>query len=136
LPCLTVVTFGPAFFAWFLGPEWREAGEQSRWLILWLGVGFCNVPAVTLLRVLRVQGQFLFYQIILFICRCMALVIGCRLSGAGGGIIAFSVVGALFNSGLIAWVYWLLRTGHAHRQRSFDEPEIPCFSVASCVSDE
>lgn len=107
-PSTIVVLWGPTLFQRFLGDGWAEAGQYASWLILWLAVGFCNVPAVAIMRVKRAQGTMLVFQIVLLVSRCIALVAGCRLSGARGGIIAYSLIGAAFNFALILWALHLL----------------------------
>jgi O-antigen/teichoic acid export membrane protein len=111
LPVLAVVLFGPSLFAFVLGGRWLTAGAYARWLVLWLGLMFANVPAVFFAQVLRKQKQVLLVDIVLLAARALAIVAG----GIGRepllAIVLYSLVGVAVNLFMIAWVGRLLWRG-------------------------
>ncbi|HZX00321.1 MAG TPA: oligosaccharide flippase family protein [Trueperaceae bacterium] len=96
-----VFVFGPDLFAWLLGPRWRVAGEFARWLILWLAVGFVNIPSVSLIPLLNMQRWHVVYEVIYLVARFAALLIGAQQDDAQLGIVLFAMVGVTFNLVLI-----------------------------------
>ena len=98
VPAAAVIfVFGPALFAWLLGTEWRETGEFARWLIIWLAVGFVNIPSVSLIPLLNMQRWHLIYEVVYLGARLTALLIGTQQNDVRLGIILFAMVGAFFN---------------------------------------
>ncbi|HEX7000432.1 MAG TPA: oligosaccharide flippase family protein [Trueperaceae bacterium] len=98
VPAAAVIfVFGPALFAWLLGTEWRETGEFARWLIIWLAVGFVNIPSVSLIPLLDMQRWHLIYEVVYLGARLTALLIGTQQNDVRLGIILFAMVGAFFN---------------------------------------
>ncbi|MEI6193987.1 MAG: oligosaccharide flippase family protein [Verrucomicrobiota bacterium] len=67
IPCFIGFVWSPKLFGSILGKDWGEAGIYARWMILWLGMGFCNVPAILLGRILRQQRSLLLFDIMLLI---------------------------------------------------------------------
>jgi len=96
-----VVVFGPAVFAWLLGPEWRMAGEFARYLVVWLAVAFVNIPSVSLIPLLEMQRWHAAYEVVYLGARFLALVLGSRGGDPLNGIMWFVAVGVLFNLVLI-----------------------------------
>jgi O-antigen/teichoic acid export membrane protein len=101
IPCLFGFIWAPHMFSSLLGHQWFEAGVYARWLLLWLGVLFCNLPSTLLGRILRKQRYLLLFDIFLLIARTASLVIGGCLLDPLKTIILFSLIGALFNAWLI-----------------------------------
>jgi len=104
IPCLIGFVWSPDLFSFILGKEWLEAGFYARWLVLWLGLGFCNVPSVLLGRILRQQRNLLVFDVFLLIARTVTLLIGGCLLDPLKTVILFSVVSAIFNGVLIVWI--------------------------------
>ncbi len=69
VPAAIVILFAPPLFAFVLGSEWREAGVYARWLILWLALMFCNVPAILMAQVHRKQRALFIQDVLLLIAR-------------------------------------------------------------------
>jgi O-antigen/teichoic acid export membrane protein len=114
LPAAVGFIIAPWLFALALGAEWAEAGQYARWLIPWLALGFCNLPAVLFGRILRQQRNLLIYDVLLLICRTGSLVIGGLLLTPLQAVILFSLVSSVFNLGLVVWMGFLvLRTDRA-----------------------
>lgn len=96
--------WAPELFVSILGKEWGEAGIYARWLILWLAVGFLNVPSMLLGRILRQQRNLLLYDTGLLTARVATLVVGGICFDPLKTVIMFSIVGAFFNILIIFWV--------------------------------
>ncbi len=102
LPAAALVfAFGPSLFSWLLGPEWRVAGEFARWLILWLAVGFVNIPSVSLIPLLEMQRWHLAYEVVYLVARLTALLIGMGQDDLLLAVVLFAMVGVTFNLVLV-----------------------------------
>lgn len=105
VPSLVLLAWGPIIFSFVLGDQWREAGEYSQWLILWILLGFINVPAITMFRIYKKQKILLYYEQVLLISRIAALYLGAKVS-AITAIASLSAVSAAFNLFAIVLVFW------------------------------
>lgn len=110
IPSLILFFFAPQIFSFVLGEKWIVAGEYARWLVLWLSIGFANVPAILFAQIYRRQRYLLFFDTQLLICRCVALILGGLYFKPLGAVIIFSVVGIIFNTYIIYWMWKLLKT--------------------------
>lgn len=109
LPAATVVAFGPVIFAFVLGRQWAPAGEYARWLVLWLGLMFANVPAVLFAQIYRKQRAVLLQDVGLLAMRILALVIGGLRASPLLAVALYSLVGVAFNLFIILWAGSFLR---------------------------
>lgn len=107
IPVAVCVLFGPKIFAVALGAEWGVAGEYARWLVIWLAGAFMNVPSMLMGQIRRAQRWLLAFDVALLAVRVLALVVGGLNCSALQTIILFSIVGAVFNVGIIVgmWAY-------------------------------
>jgi O-antigen/teichoic acid export membrane protein len=105
IPSIVFFMFAPSLFQLYLGSVWSEAGIYARWLILWLGCQFVNVPAIVAAQVLRKQKQLLVYDSLLFVSRGLALILGGIYLASVQTIISFSLVGFVFNGAIIVWMW-------------------------------
>jgi O-antigen/teichoic acid export membrane protein len=103
-PSVLLVFFAPVIFAWIFGEQWRVAGEYAGWLVLWLMVGFCNVPSVLFGRILRKQKGLFIYGIVQLLSRVIILVVGGLYLKAQTTIVLFSITGIATNLVLIFWM--------------------------------
>ena len=87
-----------------LGSDWELAGEFSRWMMLWVGVGFMNSPAMMSLLVHGKQKINLTYDFVLLIFRILILFFGGLYLSALNTIIMFSILGVIFNLGIIIFM--------------------------------
>jgi len=104
LPAIAVLIGGPLLFEFVLGPDWTEAGVFSRWVVLWMGLLFMNVPAVITARILRLEKTMMYFNVVQMVFRLLALLSGCWLANSVTGVAAFCIVGLVFNLILILWV--------------------------------
>lgn len=113
VPVVVAVVFAPAAFAWLLGAPWRPAGEFARYLVVWLAVGFVNIPSVSLVPLLHMQRWHAAYEVVYLLCRTAALVAGARTGDPLTAIALFAAVGVAFNAVLVTVP--LLRARSAQR---------------------
>ena len=107
-PALVGFAFAPWAFTLVFGKEWTVAGEYARWLLIWLVPGFCNLPAALVGRILRQQRNLLFFDLGLLICRVSVLLVGGIYLTPLQTVVSFSLVGALFNTALILFMWRLV----------------------------
>jgi O-antigen/teichoic acid export membrane protein len=103
-PSVLIALLAPVVFRWAFGPEWGLAGECARWLVLWLGLMFCNLPAALLGRILRQQRNLLIFDVLLLAARVTALVVAARTLTPVQTVMVFSLVGFAFNAFFILWI--------------------------------
>ena len=127
VPSAIGFVFAPWFFSTIFGKEWLAAGECARWLLVWLVPGFCNLPASLIARILRQQRMLLVFDVLLLSSRLAVLVLGGLHWPAMQTIAVFSVVGGVFNSALILWVWRLTKS----RGRAHPETAVPAQAAAS-----
>jgi O-antigen/teichoic acid export membrane protein len=111
LPAALGFAFGPRLFGLVFGSKWVLAGEYARWLLIWLVPGFCNLPAALIGRILRQQRNLLLFDVGLLGSRLAVLVMGGLYLTPLQTIVAFSLVGAAFNTFLILFIWRLLCGG-------------------------
>jgi lipopolysaccharide exporter len=109
-PSVIFFIWSPKIFAWVFGSQWYAAGEFARWLVLWLMMGFCNLPSVLFARILRQQKNLLFYELANLIVATAALVGGGYFMKSVNTVIMYSVAGCFMNGFLIFWIYTLLKS--------------------------
>ncbi|HLP76331.1 MAG TPA: lipopolysaccharide biosynthesis protein [Candidatus Paceibacterota bacterium] len=110
VPAVIGFVLAPWVFGLVFGDKWGMAGEYARWLLIWLVPGFCNLPAALVGRILRQQRNLLLFDLGLLVSRIAVLVLGGMFGTALQTIVMFSLVGAVFNSFLIFFIWRLLNT--------------------------
>lgn len=107
IPFGVAIALGPWLFGLILGEDWVQAGEYARWLSLWLFFGFVNRPSTKSIPVLRLQGWFLFYEILTTAFRAGALFVGFLIYNDDLiAIILMSVIASLSNIWLVFYTYY------------------------------
>jgi len=104
IPSVVLLIWAPQLFAFVFGAKWFLAGELARSLVVWLAVGFCNLPAVLFARIIRIQRSIFFYDLVLLAARTLVLVICGATLPVQQTVMIFAVVGAVMNGFLIFWV--------------------------------
>lgn len=119
IPFGIIMIFGPLLFTLVFGTEWTAAGEYSRWLAIWLLVGFTNNPSIKAIPIIKAQGLQLVWTIITLGLRLGSLVLAYYFFKTEISAIAtFSVTGAVTNTILILIIlykskrYDLLKKDH------------------------
>lgn len=102
IPFGIIMAFGPLLFNLVFGAEWATAGEYSRWLALWLLVGFTINPSIKAIPIIKAQGFQLGWTIITLSLRVGSLLLAYYLFKTEiSAIVAFSITGAITNIILI-----------------------------------
>ena len=104
LPCVFIFIWGPHIFKIIFGDIWVESGKIASWLIVWLFVGFSNIPAVLCARVNRLQRVLLIYESIALVTRVLVLFLGGIFLSSTNTVAIFSVLGLVLNFSLITGV--------------------------------
>lgn len=105
LPYLVLIAFGPWLFALIFGADWKEAGEYSRWMSIWLFVVLVTRPIIAAIPALSLQGLFLAFEAIAVLIRVLAILIGYLWIGTAlGAVMAFSLSNAIIYAALTALI--------------------------------
>ena len=105
LPYLVLIAFGPWLFALIFGADWKEAGEYSRWMSIWLFVVLVTRPIIAAIPALSLQGLFLAFEAIAVLIRVLAILIGYLWIGTAlGAVMAFSLSNARIYAALTALI--------------------------------
>jgi len=105
IPFAIIFVFGPQLFGFVFGPEWVKAGEYASWLSIWLWVSLFNRPSVAAIPVIKLQKEFLIYEICSLTLRIGALLVGFYYYSSDIHAIAFfSLTGMFLNLLLIMFV--------------------------------
>jgi lipopolysaccharide exporter len=115
IPSTIIFIWAPDIFGQVFGHAWREAGVYARWLMLWLFVLFCNVPANICARILRQQRKLFVFECSVVSSRLVILIAGGLFCSALQTIFLFSFVGVVLNATLILWIAILLKARSGHR---------------------
>lgn len=110
IPLALLAFFGPIAFTWAFGPNWLMAGQFARFLGIVLASNLANIPAVSLVPLLRIQRWHAGYEATYMIARSAALVLGGVMWGPVGAVAGLALTGLLFNFLLILNVLVRLRT--------------------------
>ena len=108
LPSVVMFLWAPGIFALVFGHAWHDAGEYARWLVLWLSVLFCNVPASLCARIMRQQRNMFLFECAILSSRLSILVVGGLYCSVLQTIILFSFAGVVLNAAFILWIAVLL----------------------------
>lgn len=103
-PALMCLLIGPDLFALVFGESWREAGEFARWLAPWLYIGFVTSPLNILFDVLERQRLELFFEILLFTLRIMAIIVGAWTGNVVLTVGLFSLAGVIARGATLIWL--------------------------------
>ena len=85
------------------------AGHYARWLVLWVAVSFCNVPAVVVIPVVGLNRFLLVFEVLSTSIRIGALLVVSRMLEAELAIASFVGVACVSNVILILSVLQRLR---------------------------
>jgi O-antigen/teichoic acid export membrane protein len=109
---LVLVIAGPQLFGLVLGQGWHHAGDYARWLSIPLAVFVVNLPAVTAIPILRLQGPYLVFQIFYSGLRLAALYGGAIAGTDLTAVAGYCLMTGLANLALVLYVgrYMLRRS--------------------------
>lgn len=107
IPSVLGFLFVPYLFTLFFGSEWAEAGIYAKWLIIWLGTAFFNVPSTLMTKVINKQRFMLGFEIVMISSRAAVLWLGSQFLSPLYNVICFSLLGSFLNLILILSVFVL-----------------------------
>ena len=115
IPSTIIFIWAPDIFGRVFGQAWREAGVYARWLVLWMFVSFCNVPANICARILRQQRNMFLLECAILASRVSILVAGGLFCSALQTIVMFCLAaGFVPNAAFILWITILLTARRGH----------------------
>lgn len=102
VPFGLVFGWGNELFSIVFGSEWGEAGGFASYLSLWLFFALVNLPAVSIIPVLRCQKWYLVYELISLLLKVATLILSIiHYNDPLIAILFFSIIGIVTNSFLI-----------------------------------
>ncbi len=114
LPAIVLTIFAPSLFAFIFGEPWRVSGIYLRYLIPWLTIMFIISPSTNVFSILNKQEFVLTYEVVLFLARLGAFIIGgLLLKNFYYTVAIFGLIGLLANIYLYFKIDSLLK-GVAH----------------------
>ena len=79
IPLIVIILLGPLLFTLIFGEEWRVAGDYARWLSVWILASLSAQPSVAAIPVLKLQAQYLIFEIVALIARFISLYLSYKL---------------------------------------------------------
>ncbi len=90
-PFVLIAITAPGFFSVIFGAAWSEAGPYFQWLVVLMASVFVFSPLAMLYSVLYRHREDLYFQVVLFVARVAAIILGARLGGPLVGIACFAL---------------------------------------------
>ncbi|RQH19324.1 hypothetical protein D4Z78_14050 [Okeania hirsuta] len=106
--------WGPDLFSFVLGEPWRLAGEYARCIMPWMFMVFIASPLSYLIDIQRKLKLFLYFNVMLFLVRLAALLLGAHYLDDTGTMWAFGLSGALM---VFMQLIYLLYLGGVFRRK-------------------
>ncbi len=103
LPALILTVLGQELFIVVFGAAWAEAGLYTQILAPWMFFLVISSPLSNLFIILERQELLLIVQVLVFISRVIALLVGGRLGNVYLTLALWSISGAAIYGGLSIW---------------------------------
>lgn len=104
IPSIIILFFGREIFMFLFHNEWADAGKIAQYLILWYLCGVIVSPISTILDIKnKLKFEFSF-NLILSLCRVMAILVGGLMQHFYLAIFLFVVVGIIMNIFLLYYI--------------------------------
>jgi O-antigen/teichoic acid export membrane protein len=87
------ITIGPWIFSLIFGSEWREAGELSQWMSLWLFSILISRPVISAIPALSLQKSFLIFELGSLFTKILLVFAGYKATNNAIGAIAYFSIG-------------------------------------------
>lgn len=104
----------PWLTQWLLGAEWYITGEYIRLLFPWLIVSTLIVPLGPLTDIFMKQKWWLYFEIIMFLLRLLAIGIGISCANIRVAILGYSIAGAIGLAVQYPWYMKLISNYETH----------------------
>lgn len=106
VPLLLILFFAPIIFSFFLGVQWTESGKIAQILVLWCFFSFIKPPSMMLFNILKLQRIQLRIEVLQFILRAIALIIGYYVYGSYiSSILFYIIVSCVFDLFTIIYLF-------------------------------
>ncbi|MCB0761487.1 MAG: hypothetical protein KDC12_08200 [Flavobacteriales bacterium] len=110
VPLLILFVVGAPLYGWVFGAEWTEAGAAAEILSVYFLYRLIGSPISSIFNVLRKEKQAFGFQIVLFLFKLAALIVGGLYTDDFLElVVVFSIANGLTYALLIGWVFALLR---------------------------
>ncbi len=104
IPCFALLYFIlPWFASWFLGDAWCETSTYIRMMLPWLLMSCMVAPICFLSDVFQKQRLGLYFEIALFVCRVLGVILGIILQCFSIAIIGYCIFSALVIFAQLLW---------------------------------
>jgi len=108
VPFGVIIAFGPTIFSVVFGGEWRGAGIYAQWIALMSLFMLIAKPAIVSIPVLKIQKQFLLFEIIGTVVKIGALSLGFYFFQSDVYAVAFfSIVSVILYISIIVYTLWI-----------------------------
>lgn len=104
IPFAVLTVLGPEIFGFVFGAEWVTSGKLVQILAPFLFLVFLLNPLIYIPLIYEEQKKSFYFEIILFLSRITALVVGARLGDIYFTIILFTVVSILVQAVNLFWI--------------------------------
>lgn len=112
LPSFALLFTSPSLFSFAFGEEWREAGQYTSALVIWVYFAFINTPTIATMQALRIQKAHLLLEMIFFVLRVLLMILASINYSALIGILVYSVVSSIYNLLLIFYGNYLIKKSY------------------------
>lgn len=134
LPILLLAMTGKELFIVIFGQSWAEAGVYAQILAPWIFLVFLTSPISTVFSILEKQGNFLLFNIFLFLTRAGALIAGGASGDARIALILFSAVGVIDYAVLGLWIFYKVGVPVAGILKNFSKFAAYCMFTLGFVA--
>lgn len=100
---LVFIFFGPQIFGLVFGEQWLEAGRYSRYVIVMIALGLCNVPGVAAVTAIGKNKELLFFGVFSALVRIVAIIVGGYYLSPEATVAVYALTCALKDFALILW---------------------------------
>lgn len=105
IPFSTLMLYAPELFTFVFGSEWRVSAHLAQLLIPMVWSGLAILPTTSAIPILRLQRQFLVFEILLTALKALTLIWGIYYSETYTQMIAvFSIAVSLANILVVVWI--------------------------------
>lgn len=109
VPFTLLTIFGPQIFEIVFGYEWYTSGQFVQILAPFLFVVFLMSPLTYIPLIYNEHNKSFYFEVVLFISRVIALIVGANLGGIYLALILFSAVSALVQLINLTWIFSLTK---------------------------
>lgn len=134
LPLTLLSITGKDIFIVTFGASWAEAGVYVQILAPWIFLVFITSPFSTIFSILEKQSNLLIFNMVLFVTRAGALILGGLSNDARVAIILFATVGVINYVGLGLWIFDKVGISKSRFFNHFTKPVAYCAVILSLIA--